>query len=54
MLVARMTRTVMAKGRRVPEFVKTLPLIVPAVTVLVAGEWIGCLLGPGNALSEVE
>jgi glycosyltransferase involved in cell wall biosynthesis len=54
MLVARMTRTVLAKGRRVPEFVKTLPLIVPAVTVLVAGEWIGCLLGPGNALSEVE
>jgi hypothetical protein len=54
MLVARMTRTVVAKGRRVPEFVKTLPLIVPAVTVLVVGEWIGCLLGPGNALSEVE
>jgi glycosyltransferase involved in cell wall biosynthesis len=54
MLIARMARTVLAKGRRVPEFIKTLPLIVPAVTVLVAGEWIGCLFGPGNALSEVE
>lgn len=54
MLIARMAKTVVAKGRRVPEFVRTLPLIVPAVTVLVAGEWIGCLLGPGNALSEVE
>lgn len=54
MLLARITRTVFAKGLRVPEYIRTLPLIVPAVTVLVAGEWIGCLLGPGNALSEVE
>lgn len=54
MLLARMARTVFAKGRRVPEFIRTLPLIVPAVTVLVAGEWVGCLLGPGDALSEVE
>ena len=29
-------------------------LLAAALTVLVAGEWIGCLLGPGNALSEVE
>lgn len=54
MLLARITRTVLSKGRRVPEYLRTLPLIVPALTVLVAGEWIGCLLGPGNALSEVE
>jgi glycosyltransferase involved in cell wall biosynthesis len=54
LLLARITRTVFAKGRRIPEFIRTLPLIVPAVTVLVAGEWIGCLLGPGDALSEVE
>jgi glycosyltransferase involved in cell wall biosynthesis len=54
LLLARITRTVFAKRRRIPEFIRTLPLIVPAVTVLVAGEWIGCLLGPGNALSEVE
>jgi glycosyltransferase involved in cell wall biosynthesis len=54
MLLVRMTRTVFAKGLRVPEYIRTLPLIVPAVTVLVAGEWVGCLLGPGNALSEVE
>ncbi len=54
MLLARITRTVFAKGLRIPEYIRTLPLIVPAVTVLVAGEWIGCLLGPGDALSEVE
>jgi glycosyltransferase involved in cell wall biosynthesis len=54
MLVARMAKAVLSKGRRVPEFIRTLPLIIPAVTVLVAGEWVGCLLGPGNALSEVE
>lgn len=54
MLIGRMAKTVFSKRRRIPEFVRTLPLIVPAVTVLVAGEWIGCLLGPGNALSEVE
>jgi glycosyltransferase involved in cell wall biosynthesis len=54
MLIARIAKTVFSKRHRVPEFLRTLPLIVPAVTVLVAGEWIGCLLGPGNALSEVE
>ena len=54
MLIARITQAVFAKGLRVPEYIRTLPLIVPAVTVLVAGEWVGCLLGPGNALSEVE
>jgi glycosyltransferase involved in cell wall biosynthesis len=54
MLLARMGRTVLRKRCRVPEFIKTLPLTVPALFVLVAGEWIGCLLGPGDALSEVE
>lgn len=53
LLLARITRTVVQK-RYVPQFVRTLPLTVPAVVVLVAGEWVGCLLGPGNALSEVE
>ncbi|MGQ0734667.1 MAG: glycosyltransferase [Acidobacteriota bacterium] len=54
MLLARMTMTVIRKRCRVAEFIKALPLTVPALTVLVAGEWIGCLLGPGNALSQVE
>lgn len=54
MLLGRIGRTVINKQCRVGEFVRSLPLTVPAVTVLVAGEWVGCLLGPGNALSEVE
>jgi glycosyltransferase involved in cell wall biosynthesis len=54
MLLGRIGRTVIQKRCRVREFVRSLPLTVPAVTVMVAGEWLGCLLGPGNALSEVE
>ena len=54
LLLGRMTRTVVRKRCRVGTFVRSLPLTVPAVIVLVAGEWVGCLLGPGNALTEVE
>ena len=54
MLLARMALTVRRKQCRVREFVRTLPLTIVAVVVLVTGEWIGCLLGPGDALSEVE
>ncbi len=54
MLLGRIGRTVISKRCRVGEFVRSLPLTVPALTVLVAGEWVGCLLGPGNALTEVE
>jgi glycosyltransferase involved in cell wall biosynthesis len=54
LLLGRIARTVIRKRCRVGEFVRSLPLTVPAVTVLVAGEWVGCLLGPGNALTEVE
>ena len=54
MLLGRMTAKVLQKRRRVTQFVATLPLTVPALVVLVAGEWVGCLLGPGDALSKVE
>ena len=54
MLLGRIGRTVIAKRCRVGEFLRSLPLTVPALTVLVAGEWVGCLLGPGDALTEVE
>jgi glycosyltransferase involved in cell wall biosynthesis len=54
LLLARMTRIVVQKRFRVATFAKTLPLTVPALVVLVAGEWCGCLLGPGDALSRVE
>ena len=53
-LLARKARTVWAKRCRVKEFVFALPLTLVALVVFVAGEWIGCLLGPGDALSNVE
>lgn len=54
MLLGRMTRQVLAKRCRIRQFILTLPLTVTALCVLVAGEWIGCLVGPGDALSKVE
>jgi glycosyltransferase involved in cell wall biosynthesis len=53
-LLARMAATVLKKRCRVAKFVQALPLLGPAVVVLVAGEWVGCVLGPGDALSKVE
>jgi glycosyltransferase involved in cell wall biosynthesis len=53
-LLARMGATVVQKRCRIGKFIRALPLLGPALVVLVAGEWVGCLLGPGDALSEVE
>ena len=53
-LLARIASTVFSKRCRVGKFVQALPLLGPAVVVLVAGEWVGCVLGPGDALSKVE
>lgn len=53
-LLARIAARVWRKRCRVRQFVLCLPLMVPALVVLVAGEWVGCLLGPGDALSKVE
>jgi glycosyltransferase involved in cell wall biosynthesis len=54
MLLARMAQRVFSKRCRVGKFILALPLTVTALVVLVAGEWVGCLLGPGDALSKVE
>jgi glycosyltransferase involved in cell wall biosynthesis len=54
MLLGRMAQRVFEKRCRVWQFILTLPLTVPALVVLAAGEWVGCLLGPGDALSKVE
>jgi glycosyltransferase involved in cell wall biosynthesis len=53
-LLARMASRVVQKRCRVGKFVATLPLMIPALIVFVAGEWVGYLLGPGDALSKVE
>jgi glycosyltransferase involved in cell wall biosynthesis len=54
LLLGRMTSRVLQKRHRVSRFVQSIPLIVPALVVMVAGEWVGCLLGPGDALNRVE
>ncbi|MGH8508945.1 MAG: glycosyltransferase, partial [Gammaproteobacteria bacterium] len=54
MLLGRMALKVYQKRYRSRQFIRTLPLIIPALIVLVAGEWVGYLLGPGDALAKVE
>ena len=54
LLLARMALRVWRKRCRVGRFVAALPLIIPALTVFVVGEWVGYLLGPGDSLSKVE
>ena len=54
MLLGRMALNVWKKRCRVRQFILTLPLTITVLVVLVAGEWAGCLLGPGDALSKVE
>jgi glycosyltransferase involved in cell wall biosynthesis len=55
-LLAKIARRVHATGdaRLRGRFVRALPLLVPVVTAFTCGEWLGYLVGPGNALEEVE
>ena len=54
LLFARMAKRVFAKRCRLGKFIQTVPLLIPALTVYVAGEWVGYVAGPGDALSKVE
>lgn len=54
MLLARMAGRIWEKRCHVGKFARSLPLIIPALMVFVAGEWVGYLVGPGDALSKVE
>ena len=54
MMLARISSIVLRKGRRIPQFLATLPLLTVALVVMVAGEWLGCVAGPGDALAKVE
>jgi hypothetical protein len=38
----------------VGKFVLALPLLVPVLLAYTLGEWLGYLVGTGNALEEVE
>ncbi len=54
MLMLRVTRTALAKGRHLGRFVASMPLIALFYTVGAAGESIGYFFGPGDSLSRVE
>jgi hypothetical protein len=54
LLLARMALRVWRKRCRRAWFAASLPLIAVALTAYVAGEWVGYLAGPGDALLRVE
>jgi glycosyltransferase involved in cell wall biosynthesis len=54
LLFARMGRRVWQKRCHLDKFVQSIPLLVPALMAFVLGEWVGYLLGPGDALLKVE
>jgi glycosyltransferase involved in cell wall biosynthesis len=54
LLLGRMAARVFGLGCHPGKFVQSLPLLVPALYVYVAGEFMGYLAGPGDALSKVE
>jgi glycosyltransferase involved in cell wall biosynthesis len=54
LLLARMTRRVVERRCHPGKFVQVLPLLIPVLLVYVAGEFMGYLAGPGDALSKVE
>lgn len=54
LLLARIAQRVFASGHRVGKFLQALPLLVPVAIAYVWGEWLGYLLGPGDALERVE
>lgn len=53
-LFLRVTRRVLEKGTRTGKYLQALPLLVPAWCGYSIGEGLGYLLGPGNALEDVE
>jgi glycosyltransferase involved in cell wall biosynthesis len=54
LLLARMAQRVRRRNCRVEKFAQSLPLLVPALFVYVAGEVVGYVAGPGDALLKVE
>ncbi|MCI0412545.1 glycosyltransferase [bacterium] len=54
LLLARISARVLQKKHRVGKYVRTFPLLIPAAVVYIAGELMGYLFGPGDALMKVE
>ncbi len=54
LLLSRIASRVFARKCYPNKFLLSLPLLIPAMTSYVAGEWMGYAFGPGRALMEVE
>jgi hypothetical protein len=54
LLFARVSARVFERKRHVGRYLATLPLLAPAWVCYSFGEWLGYLVGPGDALEEVE
>jgi hypothetical protein len=53
-LLARIGRRVLEKRALVGEFIKSVPLLIPVVLAYSWGEFLGYLVGAGDALERVE
>lgn len=53
-LLGRITSRVFNLERLQKKYIAAMPLLVPVVLAYVLGEWLGYLLGVGNALERVE
>lgn len=54
LLLGRIAHRALQSGRYVAKFLAALPLLIPVAVAYVWGEWLGYLLGVGNALERVE
>lgn len=54
LLLARIASCVIKSKRHIVEFLAALPLLALVAIAYVWGEWLGYLLGPGDALERVE
>lgn len=54
LLLARIARRVSHSPRYIRKFIRCFPLLVPVSVVYVWGEWLGYLVGVGDALERVE
>jgi glycosyltransferase involved in cell wall biosynthesis len=54
LLLGRMAKRVFSRKCRIDRFIQAVPLLIPVVFVYVAGELVGYLAGPGDALLKVE
>ena len=53
-LLGRMAQRVLSRGELIGQFALTVPLLLPAVLAYTWGEFLGYLLGAGDALEHVE